>query len=105
MGANVTDKSISVAAKSIGVVSNICKVFANEIEAECSSDHHPIPSFKKDLDLILTTLSEQDVFVNHGNRKLIGYNKHHGLLEKYNYTNIQEWLTSKTSLLIYKSNN
>ena len=92
MEANVTHKSISVAAKSIGVVNNICKVFENEVEAQSSSDRHPSPSFKKDLDLILAALNEQDVFVDHGSREVAGYNKHHGLLEKYNYANIQEWL-------------
>ena len=102
MGANVTDKSISVAAKSIGVVNNICKVFENEVDAQSSSDRHPSPSFKRDLDLILAALNEQDVFVDHGSRKVAGYNKHHGLLENYNYANIQEWLVSKTNLLVHK---
>ena len=88
MGANITDKSISVAAKSIGVVKNICKVFKNEVEAQSSSYHHPSPSLKRDLDLILAALNEQDVFVDHGSREVAGYNKHHDLLEKYNYANI-----------------
>ena len=50
------------------------------------------PSFKRDLDLILAALNEQDVFVDHGSREVAGYSKNHGLLEKYNYANIQEWL-------------
>lgn len=90
MGSNVTDKSISVAAKSIGVVSSICKIFENEVDAQCSSDYHPSPSFKKDLELILAALNEQDVFADHGNREVTGYNTKHGLLEKYNFLNIQE---------------
>ena len=104
MGANVTEKSISIAAKSIGVVNNICKAFESEVKAQSSSDHHPPPSFKRDLDLILVALNEQDVFADRGNRsrQVAGYNKCYGLLEKYNYANIQEWLTSKTNLLVHK---
>ena len=104
MGANVTEKSISIAAKSIGVVNNICKVFESEVEAQSSSDHHPPPSFKRHLDLILVALNEQDVFADSGNRsrQVAGYNKCYGLLEKYNYANIREWLTSKTNLLVHK---
>ena len=101
MGSNVTDKSISVAAKSIGVVSSICKIFENEVDAQYSSDCHPSPSFKKDLELILAALNEQDVFGDHGNRKVAGYNRKHGLLEKYNFPNIQEWLISKKNLLVH----
>ena len=99
MGANVTNKSISVAAKSIGVVNNICKAFESEVEAKSSSDHHPPPSFTRDLNMIIVVLNEQDVFSDHGTRKVSGYNKCYGLLEKYNYANIQDWLTSKTHLL------
>ena len=102
MGANVTDRSISVAAKSIGVVNNICKAFENHVEANSSSDHHPPPCFIRDLNLILVVLNEQDVFSDQGTRKVSGYNKRHGLLEKYNYANIQEWLTLKTHLLVHR---
>ena len=42
MGANVTNKSNSVAAKSIGVVNNICKAFESKVEAKSLSDHHPL---------------------------------------------------------------
>ena len=74
MGANVTNKSISVAAKSIGVVNNICKAFESEVEAKSSSDHHPPPSFTRDLNMIIVVLNEQDVFSDHGTRKVSGYN-------------------------------
>ena len=42
-------------------------------------------------------------FSDHGTRKVSGYNKCYGLLEKYNYANIQDWLTSKTHLLVHRS--
>ena len=74
MGANVRDRSISAAAKSIGVVDNICKAFESHVEVN-SSDHHPPPCFIRDLNLIL---NEQDVFSDQGTRKVSGYNKRYG---------------------------
>ena len=72
------------------------------VEAQSSSDQHLPPSFTRDLDLILIVLNKQDVFADHGKRQAAGYNKHYGLLEKYNYANIREGLTSKTNLLVHK---
>jgi len=77
MGANVRDRSISVAAKSIGVVNNICKAFESHVKVN-SSDHHPPPCFIRDLNLILVVLNEQDVFSDQGTRKISGYNKRYG---------------------------
>ena len=64
MGANVTTKSITVAAKSISIVNNVCEVFENEVTTTVpSSSHHPIPNFEKDFKMILKVLTEQEVYV------------------------------------------
>ena len=62
-GSNVQAQSIVRAAKSIGVVHKICKIFEEEFGNR--SDNHPYPSFKKDFDLIYGVLKEVNVFTIH----------------------------------------
>ena len=94
MGANLTTKSITVAAKSISTVNNVCEVFENAVTTtKSNSNHHSIPSFGKDFALILQELTKQEVFVVKSNRG----NK--GLLEQYDDVKLSVWLTSKAKLL------
>ena len=55
--------SVTLGAKSIGIVQHICQTFLKESGAGATSGHHSIPSFKADFNLILNTLEQQKVFV------------------------------------------
>ena len=52
MGSNVTDNSVTLGAKSTGIVQYICQTFLTESGAGEISGHHSIPSFKADFNLI-----------------------------------------------------
>jgi len=100
MGANLTTKSIAVAAKSISIVNSICEVFENDVATtKVSSNHHPMPSFGKDFDMILQILTKQEVFVTKSSRSHASYKQKRGLLQEYDDTKLTEWLTSKRPLL------
>ena len=60
MGSNVTENSVTLGVKSIGIVQHICQTFLKESGAGATSDHHSIPSFKVDFNLILNTLELND---------------------------------------------
>jgi len=49
MGANLTTKSITVAAKSISIVNSVCEVFESGVStSKTTSKYYPTPSFSKD---------------------------------------------------------
>lgn len=70
MGSNVTDKSVKLAAESVGIVNDICHVFEREsTSSKASSNKHSCPSFDKDFKLILNTLEEHKVFIHKSGRQ------------------------------------
>ena len=57
------DKAIDQVAKSIGAVHEVCEVVKHEKHAVRTSSVHNKPSFAKDLELIVSKLDEQQVFM------------------------------------------
>ena len=99
MGANLTTKSITVAAKSISIVNNVCEVFESGVStSKPNSNYHPTPSFSKDFNMILKVLNDQEVFITKRNRGHTSYKHKNGLLEQYNSEKLSEWLISKIEL-------
>ena len=65
MGSNVTESSFKQAAASINVVNHICQKF-EKVQSKPSSSHHPYPSFKNDIILLLIcTLYVRALHVEH----------------------------------------
>jgi len=100
MGSNVTNRSVKLAAESVGTVNEICHVF----ERQCSnsketSDKHNCPSFEKDFKLILNTLEEKEVFVMKTGRQHNTFKTLPRLLEKPNYDNLIAWIKRTTKTL------
>jgi len=49
-------------------------VFENDVATtKVSSNHHPMPSFGKDFDMILQVLTKQEVFVTKSSRSHTSY--------------------------------
>ena len=100
MGANLTTESITVAAKSISIVNNVCEVFENGVtKSKPNSIYHPIPSFSKDFNMILKVLINEEVFFTKHSRSHASYKHKKGLLEQHDATKLSEWLNSKVTLL------
>jgi len=64
IGSNVTNRSVKLAAESVGMVNEVCHVF----ERQCNSsketfNNYNCPSFEKDFRLTLNTLQEKEVFI------------------------------------------
>ena len=63
MGGNVTPARIQKATKSIAVVHCVCEAFEIETVGHRHPDHHPYPTFEKDLAVIMKILEEEEVLV------------------------------------------
>ena len=57
-------KAIIRASKTIGIADSICTIFEEQF-GQKASGRHVIPSLMKDLDIVMKTLEEADVFKIH----------------------------------------
>jgi L1 cell adhesion molecule like protein len=62
LGSNINPKSIVRAGQTVGTVHRVCQVFEYETIGKLNNTHHPHPSFRKDLNLVLKVLHEESVF-------------------------------------------
>ena len=62
MGSNTKDSSVDRAAKSLGVVSQICKTFEAENGIAVAKPFSSYPSFTKDLEKMTAVLIDEKVF-------------------------------------------
>ena len=62
MGSNTKDSSIDRAAKSLGVVSQICKTFETENSIAVAKSYLSYSSFTKDLEKMTAVLIDEKVF-------------------------------------------
>ena len=81
MGSNVTESSFKQAAASINAVNHICQRF-EEVQSKPISSRHPYPSFENDLNLLVPTLLDNEVFTAKNWRKHSIFQFKHGLLEQ-----------------------
>lgn len=74
LGSNVSDKSITRAGKSLGALQHVCETFEKEtVGTSSTADYHPYPAFTKDLQKVVKTLEEVNVFVPQGVGPLAPY--------------------------------
>ena len=100
MGSNVTESSFKQAAASINVVNHICQRFEEEVQSKPSSSRHPYPSFKNDLNLLVQTLLDNEVFTAKNGRKHSSFQFKHGLLEKFKTAQLKNWIKSTVNKAI-----
>jgi len=95
LGANITPSSVQRVAKSLGVVHAVCANFMKDLELNPNKNYHTVPSFNRDLEIILTELEIADVFTLLKDRGVsLTYNKT-PLLRSINWENITEWIKKK----------
>ena len=63
MGANVCLEAIVKAEKSLGQVEHIYQLFEEQTSTYTAFNYHPVPSFGKDLNIVMQVLQDQKVFV------------------------------------------
>ena len=93
MGSNIQPPSLVRAAKSIGVVHEICSLLEKEVRGKAESDRYLAPSFTKDFTLLLDELTNCEVFKKKAKRRHPSFRFKHGLLEQFDKEKLLDWLT------------
>ena len=95
MGSNIQPPTLVKAARSIGLVDDICRAFEQETAAvKEDTGKHSKPSSSKDYQRILTQLIESKAFSAISGRKC-AISLDHCLLDSFNKDEICEWLTER----------
>ena len=81
-------------AKSLGVVHKICSRFSDESGVPTSKGHHTLPSFGKDLEMVMRELQSEEVFSVKDGRHLTSFMKP-PLLKTMKWNNIKDWVKNK----------
>ena len=63
MGSNVTNSSVALGAKYIGIVDHVCQLVEKQTGLAKTSDHYSSPSFCNDFNMVLNVLVEQEIFI------------------------------------------
>ena len=91
---NVMDSAINRAAKSIGVVNQICSLFDQQNDVQPESDHHTQPGSQKDFNIVLKVLEDQRVFSKDGSRQHKSFKKIKPTLQQPSES-ITSWLKDR----------
>ena len=94
VGANINPRTITRAAKSIGVVHSICSTFEKQLGQKKMSGSHNAPSVMKEINTIVTLLQEIDIFVEK-KRKYESFVFKNGLICSINRDQIGDWILDK----------
>jgi L1 cell adhesion molecule like protein len=96
LGSNVQPATITRAAKAVGVVDHICRIFSESLRGKIDSDRHPKPTTLKDFNVIIKELMDNDVFSKQQSRKHVNVKcLHNTLFESVNIDKIKLWLKTK----------
>ena len=94
IGPNANSSSVDRAAKSLGIVSQVCKNFEAETDVMVTKPHSSYPSFSKDLEKMTALLVDEKVFNEQEGRTLKMYNKQ-PFLASLKWETISTWVKSK----------
>ena len=100
MGPNVTTTTIDQAAKSIGVINHVSRIFEKEMSRKPISGSHNYPSFLKDFELVLSVLEEKQVFKYQPGRHHAVIQLEKALLDEIDFSILKDWLKKKTKEII-----
>ena len=99
MGSNVTKSSFQQAAAPINVVNHISQKF-EEVQSKPNSNLHLYPSFEKDLNLMVQSLLDHEVFTATQGRKHVSFHLQQGLLEEFKMAELKKWFNLTVSKAI-----
>ena len=91
MGSNIQPPTLVRAARSIGLIDGICRVFEQETAGKEESGHHRKHSFYKDYKRILSQLTESRVCCQLDERDC-SVSLSHCLLDKLDEEEIYSWI-------------
>ena len=94
MGSNIQPPTLVRAAKSIGLIDDICRVFEQETAGKDESERHRKPSNLKDFRRILSQLIESEVFRKLNKRKC-SISLRHCLLDKLDEEQMHSWIIER----------
>lgn len=92
---NVHTSAMDRAAKSLGIVHDLCKQFEEKCELVAESDNHNKPSHSKDIRLILELIREQQIFQEQENRKHSSFSKIKPILQQSPSKSMTTWLLNR----------
>ena len=101
MGSNASSSAsdsiyaVNRAARSIGVLHDICCNFEEQNTATGESDKHIPPSFTKDVKSVLEVLQEQNVFEQQAHRKHASFSNFNTVLQQCPSSHLKPWITDK----------
>lgn len=101
LGANVTPKALQKAGRIVTPVQHVCQLFEQQTATNLPSDHHSIPSFGKDFDLVLNVLVEEKVFMPIRVRQHKAFKFNCTLIEKYSVTDLQKKIENSLQQLYF----
>lgn len=94
LGSNIQPSTLTRAAKGIGIVDDICKVFGESLGNSESSDKHSKRSSHKDFQMVLQQLNESKVLEIVSSRGHNHVQVKQCLLETIDYGTVTEWLNN-----------
>ena len=83
MGANVRPAGIVKAGKALGPVEHVSQIFEQQTSHYTVQNHHPVPSFGKDLNTVLQVLQEEKVLVLTPGQSHKSFNANCALMKKF----------------------
>ena len=89
------NNAVNRAARSIGVLHDICCNFEEQNLVKLESDKHAPPSFRKDVKNVLETLQEQNVFEQQAHRKRASFSNLNTILQQCPFSNLKPWIEDK----------
>ena len=102
MKANVKPSMIKKAGKAIASVNQVCEQFQQQTSSSIRSNRHPYPNFGKDLEMILNTLVEEEVFIPHSARQHRSFNHNCGLMEKLSRTELLKKVEKTMQQILFR---
>ena len=89
------NNAVNRAARSIGVLHDICCTFEEQNAVTPESDKHIPPSFTKDVKSILEVLQEQKVFEQQTHRKHASFSNFNTILQQCPSSHLKPWIKDK----------
>lgn len=82
-------------------IHQVCLNFEGETAKGSSSDHHPYPSFEKDLAKVVEVSEEEDILIPVRNWQHDSFKFKSSLLQKHSYDELLQWVTAQVKKIMH----
>lgn len=89
------NNAINRAARSIGVLHEICEVFEEQSSRKFASGNHNAPSLLKDVEMVVKVLEDEDVFGKEKGRKHPSFDNFNVILQQCPSKHLEKWISTK----------